>query len=200
MDHLGTLNDETARIKVGPDHPIRPEVIFGLDTALWSKSLAEGEEAAWADLGGKGSGNGGGHVEEVETATVWRGGSKPGSGSGSGKGARAPGGGGVRTRGGGGGRGTGAGGKGCGHDHVDGGKCGGTEGRSQGEGAASGVERDRGIEEGDVRPILRETLEAELAKLSFEIYRGEYHDLPGRCCPNAAPRYQGSWLHTVGLG
>lgn len=179
MDHLGTLNDETARIKVGPDHPIRPEVIFGLDTALWSKSLAEGEEAAWADLGGKGSGNGGGHVEEVETATVWRGGSKPGRGSGSGKG---------------------EGGKGCGHDHVDGGKCGGTEGRSQGEGAASGVERDRGIEEGDVRPILRETLEAELAKLSFEIYRGEYHDLPGRCCPNAAPRYQGSWLHTVGLG
>ena len=96
MDHLGTLNDETARIRVGPDNPVRPEVIFGLDTALWSKSRAEGEEAAWADLGGSGSTSKGGHSDEVETATVWRGGSRPGK-----QGTRQV----------------------CGHAHVDGEEC-----------------------------------------------------------------------------
>lgn len=154
MDHLGTLNDETARIRVGPESPIRPEIIFGLDTALWSKSLAEGEEAAWADLGGVGKVDKGpgGHSEEVEVATVWRGGRRPGGGSGSGKKGA--------------GAGVGVGQEGCGHKHEAGEGCV-SHGLSVEE---SREEReDRG---GEVVPVERARLEAELAKLSFEIYRG----------------------------
>lgn len=141
MDHLGTLNDETPRIKVGPDAPISPDVIFGLDTTLWGKANGEGKE--WEGLAGAGAASGDGtanwHGDEVETATVWLGGVKPGAKSGiSGKGG------------------------GCGHDHPDGEPC--------------GRDQDEGLDEvgGEVAPLDRETLERELGKLSFEIYRGEY--------------------------
>lgn len=70
MDHLGTLNDETPRIRIGPNGDgMEPEVIFGLDTGLWEKSGMEGK--SWADLAG---GNAGWHGDEVEVKAVRRGG------------------------------------------------------------------------------------------------------------------------------
>jgi hypothetical protein len=164
MDHLGTLNDETARIRVGPDNPIRPDIVFGLDTALWSKSLAEGEEAAWADLGGVGSVSRGGHSEEVEVATVWRGGLRPGAGKGYKGGER-------EER-------KGVSGE-CGHAH-EGQSCG--HGQGHESGPANGAQEGTVVGEdvsAAVIPIERERLEAELAKLPFEIYRGAWSVLSG---------------------
>jgi hypothetical protein len=70
MDHLGTLNDTTPRIRIGPDQPITPDIIFGLDTRLFSKTSEEGID--WERLaGGKGLE---GHTDEVEVRSVRRGG------------------------------------------------------------------------------------------------------------------------------
>jgi hypothetical protein len=71
LDHLLTLNDETPYIKVGPDHPLNPDVVFGLDTKLFEKTA--GEKVDWEKIGGDGS-----HGEEIETKSVWRGGGRPG--------------------------------------------------------------------------------------------------------------------------
>lgn len=70
LDYLGELTDETPHIKVSKDKPIRPEVIFGLDTQLFK---LEDERDTWEALGGKGQ-----HMDEVETRSVWRGGAQPG--------------------------------------------------------------------------------------------------------------------------
>lgn len=67
LDHLGTLNDLTPRIQVGPDHPARPDVVFGLDTKLF---LRKGEEGVdWEAMGGEGK-----HEDELEVVGVRRGG------------------------------------------------------------------------------------------------------------------------------
>ncbi len=67
LDHLGTLNDLTPRIKVGSDHPVRPDIIFGLDTKLF---LRVGEEKVdWEKMGGEGK-----HEDEVEVRSLRRGG------------------------------------------------------------------------------------------------------------------------------
>ena len=66
LDHLGELNDLTARIHIGPDQPVDPDIVFGLDTKLFLKSQDEGIN--WAEMGGKGK-----HEDEVETRKVWRG-------------------------------------------------------------------------------------------------------------------------------
>jgi G3E family GTPase len=84
LDHLLTLNDETPYIRVGPspDNPLKPELVFGLDTKLF---LKEGEERGdWEALAGAGAGPKG-HIDEVETKSVWRGGAKPGSSKAQGK-------------------------------------------------------------------------------------------------------------------
>ena len=72
MDHLGTLNDTTPRIRISEDKPVQPDVVFGLDTKLFEARADEGEY--WAEIG-KGAGW---HGDEVETKTVWRGGGVPG--------------------------------------------------------------------------------------------------------------------------
>ena len=74
MDHLGTLNDTTPRIKVSTDHPAPLDVVFGLDTSLFSKGKEEAVD--WKALGGEGKW----HGDEVEVKTVWRGGQRPGTG------------------------------------------------------------------------------------------------------------------------
>lgn len=72
MDHLGTLNDETPRIRIGQNgEGMDPEVIFGLDTGLWEKSGMEGK--SWAELAGSSSAAGW-HGDEVETRAIRRGG------------------------------------------------------------------------------------------------------------------------------
>lgn len=70
LDHLGELTDQTPYIKVSKDKPIRPEVLFGLDTQLFK---LEDEQNTWEALGGEGK-----HMDEVETRSVWRGGAQPG--------------------------------------------------------------------------------------------------------------------------
>jgi hypothetical protein len=82
LDHLLTLNDETPYIRVGPspENPLKPELVFGLDTKLF---LKDGDERGdWEALAGSGAK---GHIDEVETKSVWRGGSKPGSSKAQGK-------------------------------------------------------------------------------------------------------------------
>jgi hypothetical protein len=129
MDHLGTLNDETPRIRVGPEGAgMDPDVIFGLDTGLWEKSGLEGK--SWADLAG---GNAGWHGDEVEVKAIRRGGRREAS-------------------------------------------CqGGHEGHLNGEGCSTSHEQTSEVscDAGPVIPLDRETLDGELSKLSFEIYRGE---------------------------
>lgn len=133
-DTLGELNEDTPRIKVGPDpeNPLDPELLFGLDTKLFE--LKDGERADWENEGGK---SGDWHGDEVETRTVWTG-RKPGSGKGKGKATHA-------------------------HAHAEGEAC-----------ACEGDVHD-GMEQpgGEVMPVERSDLEAQLGKLSFEIYRGE---------------------------
>lgn len=147
LDHLLELNDETPYIKVSPENPVRPELVFGLDTRLWSKTNEEGVD--WdlisGDLGSNG-GEGswkGKHNEEVETRSVWRGGRPPGSDKG-----RA----GI-------------------HSHVEGEICS-CEGEGGGELSPDELSPDEGLDE--VVPLDRKVLEVELGKLSFEIYRGEF--------------------------
>lgn len=71
LDHLGELTDQTPYIRVSRDKPIRPEVLFGLDTQLFK---LEDERDTWEALGGAGR-----HMDEVETRSVWRGGAQPGA-------------------------------------------------------------------------------------------------------------------------
>lgn len=129
MDHLGTLNDETPRIRIGAEgEGMDPEVIFGLDTGLWEKSGVEGK--SWAELGGKAEGW---HGDEVEVRAVRRGGSRK---------------------------------KGCGGGH---------EGHEHGSGCGvQEVDTNGNLDEEarEVEPLDRDVLDGELAKLSFEIYRG----------------------------
>jgi hypothetical protein len=91
-DHLSTLNEDTPRIKVSSESPITPELVFGLDTQLFSRQGEEGVD--WEKLAGEGAGSG-----------KWHG--------------------------------------------------------------------DEAVLDDQVEPISKETLEAALSKLSFEIYRGE---------------------------
>lgn len=71
LDHLGELNDTTPHIKVSRDKPLRPELVFGLDSQLFLQG--DKEQDSWAALGGQGQ-----HIDEVETKSVWRGGRRPG--------------------------------------------------------------------------------------------------------------------------
>lgn len=77
-DHLSTLNEDTPRIKVSSESPITPDLVFGLDTKLFSRQGEE--EVDWEKLAGEGAGSGKWHGDEVETKTIWKGGRKPGSG------------------------------------------------------------------------------------------------------------------------
>ena len=69
MDHLGEHNDLTPRIRVGPDQPVTPGVVFGLDTRLFLRGGEEGLD--WEAMGGTGR-----HEDEVEVRSVWRGGKR----------------------------------------------------------------------------------------------------------------------------
>ena len=71
-DHLSTLNEDTPRIKVSSESPITPDLVFGLDTQLFSRQGEEGVD--WEKI----AGGGGWHGDEVETKTIWKGGSRPG--------------------------------------------------------------------------------------------------------------------------
>lgn len=71
LDALGELNDTTPRIRISPNSPPKPEILFGLDTTLFEKS---GDEKAFWDGVGK---EGGWHGDEVETKSVWLGGQEP---------------------------------------------------------------------------------------------------------------------------
>lgn len=71
-DHLSTLNEDTPRIKVSSDSPITPDLVFGLDTQLFSSQGQE--EVDWEKM----AGGSGWHGDEVETKTIWKGGKRPG--------------------------------------------------------------------------------------------------------------------------
>lgn len=71
LDKLGDLTDSTPHVKVSKDKPIRPELVFGLDSTLFEKGKEETD--AWKALGGQGE-----HMDEVETKSIWRGGARPG--------------------------------------------------------------------------------------------------------------------------
>ena len=64
MDHLHTLNDLTPKIKCNGKKGVDPDVLFGIDTKLFSTH----QESLNVD---------GSHNEEVETITLWRGTSRP---------------------------------------------------------------------------------------------------------------------------
>ena len=140
-DHLSTLNEDTPRIKVSSESPITPDLVFGLDTQLFSRQSEEGVD--WEKLAGEGAGVGKWHGDEVETKTLWRGGRRPGSDKGKGKGKEVD----------------------HGHKHENGDAC-----------ASCTVDEADEVVEGEVVPTSRETLEAALSKLSFEIYRGTSHN------------------------
>ena len=61
MDHLHTLNDLTPKIKCNGRGGVDPSLIFGLDTKLFSDPSQLVQD--------------GSHNDEVQTLTVWRGGS-----------------------------------------------------------------------------------------------------------------------------
>lgn len=71
LDKLGDLTDSTPHIKVSKESPLRPDLVFGLDSKLFEKGSEEAN--SWKALGGEGE-----HMEEVETKSVWRGGGRPG--------------------------------------------------------------------------------------------------------------------------
>lgn len=76
LDHLYELNDETPMIRVSKDTPLKPELVFGLDTKLFEKGAQE--TADWENLGVDGQKST--HMDEIETRSVWRGGERPGKG------------------------------------------------------------------------------------------------------------------------
>ena len=136
LDHLGELNDLTPRIKVSADQPVRPEVVFGLDTQLFLRKGMEGVD--WNLMGGEGR-----HEDEVETRSVWRGGSRPKKS-------------GVHDHG---------DGHGHAHEHSHADACDVSTELVKGQ-----TEDD--IDTESIQPIERETLERALEQLNFEIYRG----------------------------
>lgn len=147
QDHLSTLNDETPRLKVGPDAPLTPDIAFGLDTKLFE--LAEGESAEWAQLAvSEGAPASGWHGDEVETRTVWRGGRHPAARKGKSK----------------------AAGQGGEHIHANGEAHHGHHAHENGHTHAGEDEGE--VDEGGC--VEQAELEAALSKLSFEIYRGEF--------------------------
>lgn len=117
LDRLFELNDGTPHIKVSTKAPLRPELVFGLDSKLFTKGSQEAD--SWAALGGQGE-----HIDEVETKSVWRGGKKPGKK----------------------------------HEHKD-------------DGCKDCEDTKEETIDETVMPIERAELEAQLSKLSFEIYR-----------------------------
>lgn len=64
MDHLHTLNDLTPKIKSNGKNGVDPDIIFGIDSKLFSLQ----QESLLVD---------GAHNDEVQTVTLWRGVSKP---------------------------------------------------------------------------------------------------------------------------
>jgi len=64
IDHLNTLNDMTPKIKCAKGEGVEPSLIFNLDSKLYQLHDPKLEAPA-------------NHHDEVETATVWRGGSDP---------------------------------------------------------------------------------------------------------------------------
>jgi G3E family GTPase len=132
---------------VGPDAPLSPELVFGLDTKLFS--LVDGERRDWEHENGKE----GWHGDEVETRTVWTGKPPRSANSGKGKGKAV-----------------------AGHIHEDGKECGDCKTDTNTAKAehhdTKEVEQKQDAEAVTlVVPIGRETLEQQLSKLSFEIYR-----------------------------
>lgn len=63
MDHLHTLNDLTPKVKCKGREGVDPNLIFGLDTKLFSDPTFVID---------------GSHNDEVETITIWRGQEPPG--------------------------------------------------------------------------------------------------------------------------
>lgn len=150
MDALGELNDETPRIRISPDSPPTPEILFGLDTKLFEKSVSGEEAKYWDGVGAKA----GWHGDEVETRTIWSGGREPGVGGVGGA---------KRKRG-----------EGQGHQHGEGESCACEDvdaavakSSTDSGGAAETTEASA-----EVNPISREELDQALSKLNFEIYRG----------------------------
>ena len=153
MDHLGTLNDTTPRIRISPSTPPDHSVVFGLDTKLFMRGHEE--KGDWANMGGKGE-----HGDEIETRSVWRG-VKPGTKRNGAKDCR-----------------HGEAGCGC--------VCEGQEGH-EGHGGYGGLGHGQGQgQDGDVNgtfvatilPLSKKTLQRELEKLNFEIYRGKHIQYP----------------------
>lgn len=147
LDHLYELNDETPVVRVSKDSPLRPELVFGLDTKLFTEGSREVADWEALGLGDKST-----HADEIETKSVWLGGGKPGKG----KKRAAPGGDAEQRH----------------HKHAKGEECDGC--------AVDGeAEKEEEAFDGPVQPIQLSDLEAELAKLPFEIYRGEIrHNVP----------------------
>jgi G3E family GTPase len=61
MDHLHTLNDLTPKLRCKGREGVSHELIFGLDTKLYSLAGEESPKATNT------------HMDEVETCTLWRG-------------------------------------------------------------------------------------------------------------------------------
>ncbi|KAH8089755.1 CobW/HypB/UreG, nucleotide-binding domain-containing protein [Filobasidium floriforme] len=76
LDHLYELNDETPMIRVSKSTPLKPELVFGLDTKLFERG--SDETADWDMLGADGKKES--HMNEIETRSVWKGGVQPGKG------------------------------------------------------------------------------------------------------------------------
>lgn len=66
LDHLYVLNDETPKLRHSPSEPLKPSVLFGLDSRLFTRRAEE--EAEFAALGW----TEGGHQGEVESVGVYR--------------------------------------------------------------------------------------------------------------------------------
>lgn len=69
LDRLNDLNDETPKLRIGPapSNPPKPEVIFGLDSKLWS--VKDGERKDWGEMATRE----GWHGDEVEVKGVYKG-------------------------------------------------------------------------------------------------------------------------------
>lgn len=146
MDHLGTLNDTTPRIRISSSEPLDPNVIFGLDTKLFMQQ--EGEKNDWSGMTGSSSTNQW-HGDEVEVKTIWRGGSKPGTKKRK-RDDKADGQSSTATPA---------------HSHPAGEDCACDQAVTRDTQSSSNSE--------EIQPLDRALLEEQLGKLNFEIYRGE---------------------------
>ena len=63
-------------IRVSKATPLKPELVFGLDTKLFERGSEE--TADWEVPGADGKKET--HMDEIETRSVWRGGDRPGKG------------------------------------------------------------------------------------------------------------------------